>query len=170
MSWIKDTLPPLGIDFASKPIRIINREAANRRPGDVMQLDLSRRSPATTTNLFGSPSSCWVNAVDCGFNAVGGKGEQCWSIYVALTATIRPGEEGMAMLWGNGVGVLSSGDAVVAGDVGAVTNNLVNFLEFSSGGVAPAAQGKGVAIAQVSSPGSAVIPTLFNGFHFWCKP
>lgn len=169
-SWIKSTLPHLGLDFELKAVRVINREAALRPRASVMQFDTFRKSPATTTVHHGGRDSCWVNVVDPDFQAAGSLGGQAFALLCALLEDIPPGQDGMAMMWGLDVLVLSTADVIVAGDLGAINSNLSNALEFSSGATTLNAASKGVAIAQVGhATGGVAIPCLFNGFHFWAK-
>lgn len=167
--WIKSTMPHLGLDFEEKPVRVINREAVAHNRGDVMQFDTFRKSPSTVNALFGNPGSCWVNVVDPDFQPAGTFGGQAFAVVCVLLEPIGPGLEGMAMLWSGSIEIMSTADAVVAGDLGAINANLSNALEFMGGGTSLNAASKGVAVAQAASAGGVLVPCLFNGFHFWAK-
>lgn len=173
--WIKDTLPGLGLDFDSRPVRVINRNVAGqaRLRGAVMQFDTFRTSPATTNARIGSPNSCYTNVVDPDFRDVGNIGGQCFCLYCVLTENVGPGMECMAMLWSGSIELFATQDLVVAGDAGAVNENLFPALEFSSGVVVPNAASKMLAIAQEgkpdTTPNPGLIHCLFNGIHFWAK-
>lgn len=163
--WIQDTLPGLGIAFATKRARVFNRTGGLLPAGSVMQFDLKRTSPFSTNSKPGDPNSVWSNGVACEFVTTGGKGGQTFTPTMILLEPIEPDKRGLVALWGvidaqlDGAGAVSYG-LPIAVNANGTTVLRCGTLDSSS---------KVIGWNLELRAGAGLCRILFNGWHGWGK-